>query len=160
MKKILTLLLSCFLLFSCSETKTKSSSPILSKNSIPSKISWEFYKKYCGDDNANAVKNFELLKGKTVTWKGIFSSMPEDIQRGDVDKYTLKVKMPKSDSVLSDITLRFPSKYYELKKQRSIGDEIIFQGKIGYLGGGLSDHIIHAEKIKYLPPKKPKKVVR
>ena len=160
MKKILTLLLSCFLLFSCSEGTTKSSSPILKENSIPAKLSWEFYHKYCGEQNANATKNFELLQGKIITWKGQFYAMPSDIKRSRFSDHIMKIKMPKTGSVLSDVTLRFPKQYEKMGAERKVGDEILFQGEIVYLGSGIGDHVVEVKQMKYIPPKKPKKVVR
>ena len=68
--------------------------------------------------------------------------------------------MPKSKSILSDLTLRIRKGHEKIGKDRKIGDEILFQGKIVYLGSGIGDHVVEVDKMKYIPPKKPEKVVR
>ena len=163
MKKILFLLISLMLLFSCSEQKTKDSSPKLSDEvatKIKKKLSWADYHKYCGEQNLHAAKNFEKIKGTVVTWKGKFYAMPKDIDRRGFAPYIMKIKMPNSKNLLSDITLRIRHDHKKIGDKLKIQDEVIFQGKVMYRGEGIADHVLEIDKFKYLPPQKPKAVVR
>ena len=162
MKKIIFLLLPLMLLFSCSEQKTKADTIKLSDElatKLKKKLSWEAYHKYCGEQNLKAPDNFEKLKGTVVTWKGEFSTYTVPKQPTALLP-ELKVKMPNGGGVLSDVTLRVNGENRKIAEKLKIGDEILFKGKIMYLGSGMGDHVLILERLKYLPPQEPKKVVR
>ena len=125
MKKIIFLLLPLMLLFSCSEQKTKASSPKLTDqiaSKLKKKLTWADYHKYCGEQNLNAAKNFEKLQGTTVTWKGTFYAMPKDIKRYHFADHIMKIKMPNSTNLLSDVTLRIRPDHKKIGDKLKIKD--------------------------------------
>jgi len=163
MKKLLFLLLPLMVFVSCSDEKTKADSIKLSDEQatkIKQKLTWEIYRKYCGEQNLHAAKNFEKIKGTKVTWKGEFYSMPKDINRRGFSDHIMKIKMPKSKNILSDVTLRIRPDHKKIGDKLKVKDEVLFQGKIMYRGEGIGDHVVEIDKFKYVPPKEPKTEVR
>ena len=163
MKKLILILMPLVFMFSCTEQKTKESSPKLSDSmasQLKKKLTWADYQKYCGENNLYAAKNFEKIKGTKVTWKGQFYAMPKDIKRSGFADYIMKIKMPNSNNILSDLTLRIRNDHKKIGDKLKIKDEVLFQGKIMYRGEGIGDHVLEIDKFKYLAPKEPKTVVR
>jgi hypothetical protein len=163
MKKLLILLLASLLLFSCSEEKTRASSPKLSDAqaaSLKKNLSWENYHKFCGEQNLNAAANFEKIKGTVVRWKGEFAMTTNPVNKTSAVAPEIKIKLPGGKGVISDLTMRSRKEHMKIAEKLKRGDEVLIQGKIMYRGEGLGDHVLQLDKFKYLPPKEPKKIIR
>ncbi|EDM25326.1 hypothetical protein LNTAR_03574 [Lentisphaera araneosa HTCC2155] len=163
MKKLLILLLTSLLFFSCSEQKTKASSPKLSDaqaTTLKKNLSWVNYHKYCGEQNLYAAQNFKKLKGTVVRWKGEFAMTTNPVNKSSAVAPEIKVKLKGGSGVISDLTMRSRKEHMKIAEKLERGDEVLFQGKIMYRGEGLGDHVLQLDKFKYLPPKEPKKIVR
>ena len=121
------------------------------------KISWPQYHKYCGQQNIRNKENFASVKGATVIWKGTIYAIREDAGVKDSRSHApkiIQVKMPDSNSLLSDVTLRLPKGSEKIYGSMKKGDNIVFKGKIAYLGSKLNDHIVLVEQFKKEPKKK------
>lgn len=142
------LILFCLIISSCSES-TNIALP-KGDSKIP-KITWAQYQKYCGQQNIQNKHNFARIKGAEVTWSGTVYQVIADAGLEGSNSHApkiIKVQMPNSKSLLSDLTLRLPKDTAKIYENLKKGDKIIFRGKIGYMGSKLNDHIILVEKFK------------
>ena len=146
--KIYILILLCFFISACSE----STNIALPKgDSKITKITWKQYQKYCGQQNIQNKHNFARIRGAQVTWSGTVYQITKDAGMEDNRNHApkiIKVQMPNSKSLLSDVTLRLPKGSEKIYGNMKKGDKIIFRGKISYIGSKLNDHIVIVEKFK------------
>lgn len=146
--KNLFVILFCLLVSSCSESTNIALPEGDSK--IP-KITWAQYQKYCGQQNIQNKHNFERIQNAEVTWTGTIYQIVKDAGLEGSNSHApkiIKVQMPNSKSLLSDVTLRLPRNTEKIYENMKKGDKIIFRGKIAYIGSKLNDHIVLVEKFK------------
>jgi hypothetical protein len=152
MKSLLMLIFALLLFSSCGDS-TRDTIP---EGADTSNVSWKGFQKYCGPNNLKNFDNFKKLKGSTVTWTGKVYTVQDDPgmeESRNFEHKVIRVIMPNSESLLSDLTLRMATGlkgYSSLKK----GDYVLFRGKIAYIGSKLNDHIIEVTKFKKVKPKK------
>ena len=121
------------------------------------KISWPQFQKYCGQQNIMNKENFKSIQNVVVVWRGTIYAIREDAGVKDSNNHApkiIQVKMPDSNSLLSDVTLRLPKDSEKIYGSMKKGDNIVFKGKIAYLGSKLNDHIVLVEQFKKEPKKK------
>ena len=160
--KYIVLTVFIFLLGSCSES-TNITLPVKKDDrgkvlKVPS-ITWPQFHKYCGQQNIRNKENFQSVKNVVVTWKGVIYAIREDAGVKDSRSHApkiIQVKMPKSNSMLSDVTLRLPKGSEKIYGNMKKGDTVIFRGKIAYLGSKLNDHIVIVTQYKKDPKAKKK----
>lgn len=152
--KYIALTVLVFLLGSCSES-TNITLPIKKDSrgnviKVP-KITWPQFLKYCGQQNIRNKENFKSVRDVVVTWTGTIYAIREDAGVKDSNNHApkiIQVKMPKSNSMLSDVTLRLPKGSEKIYGNMKKGDNILFRGKIAYLGSKLNDHIVLVTQYK------------
>ena len=147
MKKYI-LVFFCLIICSCSES-TNIALP--EGDSKIKKITWKQYQKYCGQQNIQNKHNFARIKGAEVTWSGTVYQIIKDAGLEGNSKHApkiIKVQMPDSKSLLSDVTLRLPKGTEKIYGNMKKGDKIVFRGKISYIGSKLNDHIVIVDKFK------------
>ncbi len=125
-------------------------SMVLGIQASAQEISWAQYRASCGakaqeENMARAKDTFnKYFSGRTVTWTGKVASIDND-GLDNMNAYSeliVRVKMSPSNSILADLTLRFPKKMKESILQLNKGDSISFTGKITTMGGSILDHEI------------------
>ncbi len=119
-------------------------------------FTWEEYLKLCGNSIPERNLNFEEVKGKIILWKGTFTKTDQDPAFKDHETWApdvLRVKMEPSEGILADLRLRIPKAKAGKISSLTIGDSIVFKGKIMYLGDKITDHIIEVDDFKKLVPK-------
>jgi hypothetical protein len=121
-----------------------------------SKLTFKQYEKYCGPDNLFNKQNFKIIKDTKIVWDGtVYSVVKDDSSTSYADKI-IKIKMKKSTSVLSDLTLRMPNDALKKIEKLQSGDLVKFWGRIAYIGSKLNDHVIVVDKYKFVRPKSKK----
>ncbi len=152
--KNFVLILFCLIICACSESTNIALPEGDSK--IP-KITWAQYQKYCGQQNIQNKHNFSRIKDAEVTWSGTVYQVAKDAGLEGSHSHApkiIKVQMPNSKSLLSDVTLRLPKGTEKIYENLKKGDNIVFRGKIAYMGSKLNDHIVLVEKFKKVTKKK------
>ncbi len=121
-------------------------------------FSWKKYHAACGAGNDSREGNFEKIKGKSIMWRGTVGEVLKDPalegNRMFAEK-VIRVKMEPSDGLVADVKLKLRKSDEEKVNSYEKGDNILFKGKIMYLGTRLSDHTIEVEKFKKLKPTAP-----
>ena len=121
------------------------------------RISWAQFQEYCGQQNIMNKENFKSVQNATIIWRGTIYAIREDAGVKDSNSHApkiIQVKMPNSKSLLTDVTLRLPKGSEKIYSSMKKGDNIVFKGKIAYLGSKLNDHIVLVEQFKKEPKKK------
>ncbi|MEQ1936269.1 MAG: hypothetical protein ABL962_20635 [Fimbriimonadaceae bacterium] len=105
--------------------------------------SWEAFNRECGltASSSNQVRAEALFaqnwQGKTVDWEGtvvLFGG------------YSIMCKMPRSTSIVSDVSYIVPATMRDRVLSISKGDKIRIQGKIESQGGAITNHTIKSDK--------------
>ncbi|MCH2205872.1 MAG: hypothetical protein MK132_08380 [Lentisphaerales bacterium] len=151
MKHLLSLLIPLLLLTSCEE-KTRFA---LKEGTDVTNITWKNYYKSCGANNLKKVENFKIVKGTVVTWTGKVYQVQKDAGAEEMrkfDSHIIRVKMPGSNSLMADVTLRIPKGEQKHRKYKK-GDYVTFRGPVKYLGSSMNDHIVEVERFKKVIPK-------
>ncbi|MCM8534114.1 MAG: hypothetical protein NE330_23330 [Lentisphaeraceae bacterium] len=154
MRYLLLLMFPLFFFTSCGE----STKVIVPEGADVSKVNWTNYHKWCGPNNLKRTENFKKVKGAKVIWVGKVYDVLKDAGMEDARTFSgnvVRVKMPKTNSLLSDVTLRMPKKE-TAHNQYKRGDYILFEGKVAYIGSKMNDHIVEVTKYKKVKLKKSK----
>ncbi len=113
-------------------------------------LSWAKYHRQCGSGNLEREANFERFKGKSITWHGKVAEIePESAFKNGHALWAsdiIRVKMSPSDALRADVRLRIPKVHSGKIANVKPGIEILFKGKIMYLGTKMTDHIVEVEK--------------
>ena len=123
-----------------------------------SKVKWSSYHKWCSPNNLKRTENFKKVKGAKVIWVGKVYDVLKDAGMEESRSFNgniVRVKMPKTNSLLSDVTLRMP-RNETAHNQYKRGDYVLFEGKIAYIGSKMNDHIVEVTKYKKVKLKKSK----
>ncbi len=125
------------------------------------KLTWKRYHKACGKDNGDRIDNFNNFKDKTIVWHGKVAEIKYNsiLQNHRIfSPKTIRIKMDPSDSLKADVKLKVPKEMEDKIDKVPKGAEILFKGKIKYLGNFTQDHVVEVEKFgKYKGKKKKKK---
>ncbi len=123
-------------------------------------LSWKRYHKACGKDNGNRIDNFEKIKNKSIVWHGTVVEIKYNsiLQNHHIfSPKTIRIKMDPSDSLKADVKLKVPKAMGDKIDKVPKGAEILFKGKIKYLGNFTQDHVVEVEKFGKYKSKKHKK---